>query len=149
VRTAQLLLITALVFGLGVARSAEPMQIADAADWTKIGGTDQFALLVNPPSIEHGMPGKAWLLYDFFDSTKNAYGHFTFRSFKALEYFHCSDHTSAIKSAVFYNAPMGEGEVVKSITHLDREMRFSPLVPGSADAEVGNLVCGAPADPKG
>jgi hypothetical protein len=156
VRIPQLLLITAFVVALGPARSADPVQGAEAANWTKIGGTDHFALLINPPSIEQAKIGKgknkipvlkAWVMYDFIEPTTNAAG--TFRSAKILEYFKCSNNTSSQKSLVFYSDAMGDGNVVKAVTHLDREMHFAPLVPGSADAEVGHVVCHDPADAKG
>ena len=109
------------------------------ADWDKVGYSTNFDTYANIKSIRtSGNIVKMWTLYDF-KTPQNFNGDRQYQSWKLLEEYDCGDDRSNVLARIYFDGPMGLGEVVYSSEEITK---WTHVVPESVSASLMNVACG-------
>jgi hypothetical protein len=103
--------------------------LAQAAQWTKVGGGSGNAFYIDKASIiKMDKTRKVWSMQSYAKPLNTPEGK-PYRSVKALHLYACDERTTTLLSQVFYPEAMGKGEPVENYKYE----KFSPedIVPDS------------------
>jgi hypothetical protein len=108
------------------------------AEWTLIGGTDDFDHYVDKSTISKtDNIAKMWELYDYKSPQKKNFG--TYLSDVASEEYDCTESVSNMLTLTFYAKNMQQGEIV-SRDRIDAK-NWQYIVPGSRGETSLQIAC--------
>jgi hypothetical protein len=117
--------VTKMVFMIVVAMM---ISTSARAEWTDIGGGNQFRLYIDFATIRiKGTRVKVWTLLDF--TTIQSYNGLSYLSSITQTEFDCSEESAAVRAGARYSGNMGGGKVVHSQAMPNAS--FSPVIPNS------------------
>lgn len=114
-----------------------------AAEWMPLTQGDKAVLYYNVRTLARDEKHvKMWFLWDYkADQQTLQYPPKTYRSTKALNYFKCSERTSAVAQQAFYLGEKGGGEYVTATSMKRDSLQFEDVVPGTMGEAMLDLVC--------
>lgn len=112
---------------------------AASAEWTDVGGNDQFIQYVDRDTIRrNGNFVKMWDLVDF-NSVQTSSGGKSYLSSKTQLQYDCKEERSQMLAFLWFDGKMGNGKVVVSGSDPDK---WSPISPRSASEALWKIACG-------
>ena len=113
---------------------------AASAEWTRVGGSDNYILYVDRATIRRsGNFVKMWDLKDFKTVEKSAAG-YSYLSAKTQQEYDCKEERRRDVAFTWFGGKMGGGKVV--YMNSDIGDKWLPILPGSVGEELWKIACG-------
>ena len=111
---------------------------AACAEWSPVGGNDQFVQYVDRATIRrNGNLVKSWGLKDY-KSVQTDYG-FSYLSSQSQLEFDCKEERGRVLAFIWFDGKMGNGKVVFSNSDGGE---WEPIPPGSVGETLWKIACG-------
>ena len=112
---------------------------AASAEWTRVGGTDEFTVYADIATIRrNGNVVKMWNLQDFKTAQKNT--HYSYLSKRMQTEYDCKEEKLRLLAFTWFDGQMGSGKVVYSAS--ETSMKWDPTQPGSVGETLWKIACG-------
>ncbi len=112
------------------------------AKWELISEDDEVSYYHNKSTMrKNGAIVRLWTIWEY-SSVQTGDSGDIYKSAKELRAFNCKLETSAVISVVHYEGSMGSGKTVWSVTLLEKEWAWVPIVPESIGEATWKIACG-------
>lgn len=89
----------------------------------------------------NGAISRMWDIRNYTKAQTDSIGDSRMSS-KTLTAYNCKEETSAIISYVDYSGRNGKGNVIQHFSVQERELKWTPIVPGTTEETLWNIACG-------